>query len=183
MTQDRSARADQSTNDDSGAVPESVTDLDALRERGVPFHVESETAEREAVEDLATFDDMAVVGIEDGEGRALLRKATADCSWKLPVETVEAGGDYAAAAARALSATGVAGSLAAVEGVWGIDLTTPDGEATASRRFVVFRAEPASTGAEALRTGSEEATVFDAEWVTTLPPDASALPGTDLFVE
>lgn len=183
MTQDRSPRTDDAATDEPDTVPDVLADLSVLRERGVPFHVETETAERGAVADLATYDDMAVVGIEDGDGRALLRKATADCAWKLPVETVAANDDYAAAARHALAATGVAGTLDAVEGVWGIDLATPDGEATASRRFVVFRAEPDRTAAEPLRIASGEATVFDADWFAALPAAASALPGTDLFID
>lgn len=82
---------------------ETITDPSSLRERDdVQFHEDIETVDEETLETVAELDDMVVVGVTNADDEVLMRRWTADCSWKLPVQDLDECEDYTEAARRAV---------------------------------------------------------------------------------
>lgn len=172
---------------DESAPPgiESVVDYGSLRDRDdVPYHDETDVVDRETVEAVDDLPDLAAAGITNPDGELLLRRLTDSCSWKIPVETVGPGEDFAAAIAAHVEATvGFAVELDAIVGVWDIGVRTDDGEQSAARGFVTFRASPVSDDydLDAATPGGDP--VEEAGWFDALPEDADVIPGTELFLD
>lgn len=158
---------------------ETITDPDSLRsEEGIEFHDDSDVVPAETVEQLVKADDMAIVGIENDDGKVLFRRLTDTCSWKLPVTTVSDGEDFAAAIRDHVTETIDTLELDGIEGVWRIAVESKDGEQTASRTFVVFSGTLENEDFSVPKDG-----VTDGGWFDEIPENGSMIPGTDLFID
>lgn len=175
MTQER-------TPDRPGSTADAVTDPETLRTNpDVPFHDETQVVDQETVEVVADLDDMAPVGVTRDDGAVLVLRIDEDCSPKIP--SPEVGPDEAfgpAAENWVETQAGLPIDLEEVAGVWHVEVRTEDGDASASRYFVVYRASPATEDGADLPDG---APAEAASWYHDLPADAERPPGTDLFFD
>lgn len=164
---------------------ESIVDYRSLRDRdGVPYHEETEVVDRETVEAVDSLPDLAAVGITNPDGELLFRRLTATCSWKIPVETVGRGEDFAGAIVEHVEGTiGFTVELGGIAGVWDIGVRTDDGERSAARGFVTFRASPVSDSYDLEAATPSGDPVEDADWFGVLPDGADEVPGTKLFFD
>ncbi|WP_265111356.1 NUDIX hydrolase [Halosolutus halophilus] len=173
------------TSDSTTVEP--IVDPASLRDRDdVPFHEDTDTVDRAALDELAALEDLVVVGVTNERGAALLRKLTPDCAWKLPLVHVEPGDAYDDAARRAVeTVVGLDVELDAIEGVWRFEARLEGGERTATRHFVVFSATPANGTdvADLATSDSGEDVPADVGWFDELPDDAERAPGTELFFD
>ncbi|MFC4543636.1 NUDIX domain-containing protein [Halosolutus amylolyticus] len=170
-----------------GTAGEPIADLETLRHRDdVAFHEETDTADPEALDELAALDDLVVVGVTNEQGSVLLRRLTADCAWKLPLVDVQSGESYADAARRAVeTVVGLEITLDAIAGVWRFELQLENGDRTETRHFVVFGATPANGTdvADLAAPDADEDGPVGVGWFDDLPDDAEEAPGTRLFFE
>lgn len=160
---------------------EPLTDLDALRDRDVPFHREEDTVPGAVVDDVADLPDLAPVGVTNDSGELLLRRLTETCDWKLPTASVAPGEDFVVAAREHLSETLDFRVDLGLVGVWELHLTATEGDRTATRAFVVFEGSPVD-GSYDLDTAAAADPVEEAGWFADLPENADELPGTDRFL-
>ncbi|ADQ69434.1 hypothetical protein C499_12710 [Halogeometricum borinquense DSM 11551] len=156
-----------------------ITDLDALRDAGVPFFEETDTVEEAQFELLDNLDDLAPVGVVNEDGEVLVMRVSEDCTPKIPSAAVEPGEDYAAVAQQWVrQQAGIDVTLDGVEGVWTVTVRLEDEAREATRNFVVFAATP-ETGDAAVHEGD----AFEADWYAELPDDAADVPGTNRFFD
>ncbi|WP_306058417.1 NUDIX hydrolase [Natronococcus wangiae] len=177
-----------SHHSEDGSPPttvEPVIDYESLRNRDdIPFHEQTDVVGEEIVEQVADLADLAGAGITNRDGNLLFRRLTDTCSWKIPVETVEPGKDFATAITEHIRETiGFTVELDAIEGIWDIHVRTADGEKTASRGFVIFSASPVSGSYDLAAATPEGDPVENAGWFDELPAGADEIPGTDLFID
>jgi hypothetical protein len=175
----------QNNVEDGPAGVSSVVDHESLRNHDeIPFHEDRDVVEEDLVEKLAEMDDLAAVGVTNPDGDLLCRRMTDTCSWKIPVEAVDAEDDFAEAIVTHVEETiGFSLELDDVAGVWDSQVETEDGTKSASRAFVTFSASPASGDYDLDAATPTGEPVEDADWFAELPENASKIPGTDLFVE
>ncbi|SDJ44329.1 hypothetical protein [Natronorubrum texcoconense] len=168
----------------SSAV-ESVTDLESLRDRpGVQFHEETERVDSELFETLETLDDMAVVGVTNGDGDVLLMRVTEECALKLPTAEVGPDEDYAAAARNWVeSQAGLEITLDSLEGVWCHEGRLEGTDRTTTRAFVVFGATPEVDEDGTDGTTDKRTEAYTVGWYAELPTDAAVAPGTRRFFD
>ena len=177
--------AHHSEDDAPTTAVEPIIDHESLRDRDdVPFHEQRDVVDEETVGAVASLPDLAGAGITNADGEVLFRRLTDTCSWKIPVETVAPGDDFAAAIAEHVRETiGFAVELDGIEGVWDVRLRTADADRTASRSFVIFSASPA-TGSDDLEAATPEGDpVADAGWFDDRPEGADEIPGTGRFID
>lgn len=169
------------------AVPESLTDPDALRDRDdVAFHEERDVVDEETFETVAELDDTAPVGVTNADGEVLLMRITADCRLKIPAAAVEPGDDYAETARRWVETNaGFAVAFDDIAGVWRYEVRVDGADRTATRQFVVFAASPApgERGAGGPAEISADREAVHAAWYDTLPDEAAEVPGTHRFFD
>jgi len=170
----------------SSTIP-SCSDPDAFPDHDVPFHTETETVPTSVVEQVAEMDDLTPTGVTSADGSVLFARVESDCDWKIPSSAVPPEAAYDEAANEWVTdLSGLDVTLEAVEGVWRIELTAQDSDATAERHFVVFSASP--TTDEPRPTVPTDAVApadrpADIGWFDALPEGAEEPPGTDQFVE
>ncbi|MDS0276898.1 NUDIX domain-containing protein [Halomicroarcula sp. S1AR25-4] len=167
------------TASDAAPTTGPIYDAESLRDRDdVTFHEEADTVDAATVDQLEKMDDMAPVGVRNGDGETLVMQVTETCDWKIPSASVGPNEDFAATARQwAETNAGLGVELDGVEAVWHYEAHSADGDRTAERYFVVFAASLQND--QSSGDGDAEGT----EWLTELPADAVAVPGTDLFFE
>ncbi|WP_224269850.1 NUDIX hydrolase [Haloprofundus salinisoli] len=158
----------------------SCSDLESLREHAdVPFHERTDRVDNDTFGVVADLDDMAPIGVTNGDGSVLVLRVTESCRWKIPSPSVAPGEEYAdVARAWVEEQAGLAVTLDAVEGVWRYTARHEDGNRETTRNFVVFGATP---GADVGIPVVDEGGAVDAGWFDELPANAERPPGTDLF--
>ncbi|WP_440770451.1 NUDIX domain-containing protein [Natronorubrum sp. DTA28] len=169
----------------TNSTVESITDLERLRDRpDVQFHEETERVNSELFETLETLDDMAVVGVTNGDGDVLLMRVTEECALKVPTPEVGADEDYAAAARNWVeSQAGLEITLDSLVGVWCHEARLEGTERTTTRAFVVFGATPEVDGDGIVETTAEHPEAHAVGWFAELPDDAAVAPGTRRFFD
>lgn len=158
-----------------------LTDPETLRDRDdVPFHEQTDEVDAGTVDTVAELDDMAPVGVTDGDGQVLVARITDTCRWKIPSAAVADDVAFAAAAREWVHQnTGLALDLGDPEAVWQLRVT--DGDRSASRYFVVYGA--AVDGSPEIPTADAPDPAAETRWVRSLPEGGSEVPGTGLFVQ
>lgn len=181
---DIQSKMTENTTEDAPEGVSSVVDHESLRNHDeIPFHEDRAVVEKDLVETFAEMDDLAAVGVTNPAGELLCRRMTETCSWKIPVETVDAEDDFAEAILSHVEETlGFSLELDDVAGVWDSQLETEDGTKSASRAFVTFSASPASDSYDLVAATPTGESVEEAGWFEELPEEASKIPGTDLFL-
>lgn len=166
------------TASDSAPTTGPIYDAESLRDRDdVTFHEETDTVDAATVDQIEKMDDMAPVGVRNGDGETLVMQVTETCDWKIPSASVGPNEDFAATARKWVETNaGYAVELTAVEGVWHVEVRSADSDRTAERYFVVF-------GASTVGTRSSDGDAVRTGWVTDLPADVVGVPGTELFFE
>ena len=161
-----------------------IVDHEELRGRDdVPYHDETDVADADTVEWMADAADMAAVGVTNDDGDLLLQQLTETCAWKLPVQTVDPGADFAAVITDHVRETiGFDLALDRVAGVWDVTVRTEDGTQSASRAFVTFGATPASGSYDLDAVSPAGESVEAADWFEALPDNSQAIPGTESFL-
>jgi hypothetical protein len=162
-----------------------IVDHETLREHDdVPYHDETDVVDTDTVEWMADADDMAAVGVTNGEGDLLLRRLTETCAWKIPVETVDSDDDFAAAITDHVRETiGFDLELDGIAGVWDVTVRTEDGSQSASRAFVTFSATPAAGAYDLDAVSPAGDPVVASDWFGALPENAQTIPGTESFLD
>jgi hypothetical protein len=163
---------------------EPIVDHDSLRtQEDIAFHEDTDVVDAETVDHLEELGNIAAAGITNPDGELLFRRATDTCSWKIPVATVAAEDDYAAALREHVRETiGFDLRLDDIVGVWEFTARTDDGEQTASRTFITFSATPTSGNYDLAEATPEGEAVEQAAWFQSPPDGADLIPGTDQFL-
>lgn len=172
--------AERSDGTADGAGPGRVTDPEALRETGVPFHEDRQAVDDAALDALREMDDLAPTGVRNDAGETLVLRIDDDCAPKVPCAAVGPGETYGGAAVEWIERQ--AGLTVAVDGVRAVhrlEARVDDGDRTAERYFVVLAATPVAGSIDDRPADGAVA----AEWVAGLPEDAERAPGSDLFFD
>lgn len=175
-----------SNTDDMAPIDslEPITGIDPLIEhKAISYQEMTDTVPDDIVETMQTLPDMAAVGIRNDDGEALMRRLTETCSWKVPVVEVEADACFATAIREHVFETlDRTLTLSDIVGIWEIRVRSEQDDRNASRAFVVFDGDFATTGSGFDGERSTTA-VEEVSWFRTVPENAEVVPGTDRFFE